>query len=714
MSVMNKSLVRTPKRIVTGGMHIRTLLWKNWTLKKRHPVATVLEVVLPVLFIILMSGLKTLTNNVNVPAGWSENTGSATDLSIGASYTLTNPDGYSSLLLELTFGFPVQQKKYMVTEPTLSGLLMFLGMKSASEMRDSTLLSDAQKLDCLKAVAYFGNVSTDLASPWVVPALCQDTITPYKLAIAPDNTFTRQYFLETMKKWYPRTAISNSTVDFTGGASKVVIPAFEDSVVFFKSEADLEAHITDPQYGKSLDQAKIYGAIVFDQYPDDSAVGKYSSIEYSVRMNSTQGRRGALGVVPRTLGDPAFELPFQRTIETNYNNAYGTRGFMTLQTLVTRFVNCMPVWDPATKTTTGVCQQDKAVANADPVTDDLLFQGIQNDFFIRTGLPFAFGRSVASAVKEMSAMAPTDKATLLYPLRIAPQAYFGTSVAAFPIESFLSAPFYDSVKNVFAIVFVLSYLYAISRVLVVMIQEKETRSREYMKILGVQEGSIILSWYITYTLIFLVGSIIQAIASKGGLFKNSDPFLIFLFFFLFSMSVLSFGFFISTLFSRARTGAFAGMVLFFFMYFVSSGFSAESTIGSKSGGCLLAPVALAFGVQALATVESTGVGMNFGNAGTVADNFSFNIALWLLFIDTILYTLAGLYFERVIPKEYGTTEKWYFPIMPSFWFKKRSQKVSDMIYTREEAVIEINPNVEKVSDELLQQEKNGEALVIRN
>ncbi|GAB9477972.1 ABC transporter, partial [Globisporangium polare] len=186
------------------------------------------------------------------------------------------------------------------------------------------------------------------------------------------------------------------------------------------------------------------------------------------------------------------------------------------------------------------------------------------------------------------------------------------------------------------------------------------------------------------------------------------------FFFLFSMSVLSFGFFISTLFSRARTGAFAGMILFFFMYFVSSGFSDASSIGSKTGGCLLAPVALAFGVQALATVEGTGVGMSFGNATTVTDNFSFNIALWLLFIDTILYTLAGLYFERVIPKEYGTTEKWYFPVSPSYWLGKSSQKVNDITHASDETVIDVNPNVEKVSDELLQQEKNGEALVIRN
>ncbi len=101
------------------------------------------------------------------------------------------------------------------------------------------------------------------------------------------------------------------------------------------------------------------------------------------------------------------------------------------------------------------------------------------------------------------------------------------------------------------------------------------------------------------------------------------------------------------------------MVLFFFMYFISSGFSAASPLHSKARACLLPPVALTFGVQALATVEATGIGMNFGNARVEADNFRFDISLAFFIIDFILYTLLGMYFERVIPKEYGTTEKWY-------------------------------------------------------
>ncbi|GAB9474699.1 hypothetical protein Gpo141_00011817, partial [Globisporangium polare] len=465
-------------RVVTRFTHIRTLLWKNWTIKKRHPYATIGEVLLPVLFIILLSLLKGLTNNVDVPAGFSD--------SSGKGFTMGDLNGYNTRSLELSFGYPVSQPRYMASEPTMPGLLLFFGVQYASDITQSLVLSNAEKAECVNAIAFFGSVSTAASSPWVIPEKCQDKAVPYKLAIAPDNTFTRSYFYETMKLWYPRTAISNSTAQ--GSANKVTVPSFEDSVMFFNSDADLEAYITGTQYGKSLANPKIFGAIVFDQVPDDASIGKYASIEYSIRLNSTQKSHDDLNTAPRTIGTP-FESPFQRTIDMSYNHIYTRMGFMTLQTAVTRFVNCMPHWDATKKSTNGTCQQELAIAAADPAMEARLFEAVQKDMFLQTALPRAFGGSTKTALNELNSITAADRATLLYPLRIAPQAYFGTEVAPFPVESFVSAPFYDSVKTVFALVFVLSYLYAISRVLVVMIQEKETRSREYMKILGVQEGS---------------------------------------------------------------------------------------------------------------------------------------------------------------------------------------------------------------------------------
>jgi ATP-binding cassette subfamily A (ABC1) protein 3 len=659
----------------------KTLLSKSWLLKKRHWVAMLLEVFLPVLFILLITALKTLSDDVQVPAGWS------------------STNGASSLL----------KNGYLTQEPTLNGFLMSLGGRASAAMHDIDAMSADDRKVCAFTVGYGGFVSSDASSPFSVPPSCQPHVTPYVLAIAPDNLYTRNYFFETAKKWYPRVEVN--------AAKQVTMPSLEDSVKFFESEKALDSYVTEVGYGKGYDTPIVHAALVFDEYPKDDEIGEFRSVEYSVRMNSTLGRRGIAGVVPRTLGDPAFESPFQRTLEQATYTAYSTQGFMTLQTLVARFLNCKPEWDATTKTTTGVCTQKLSTAVSSTANDARLFHAVDGDVLLNAGLQVL---SPLSSTPWQSSLSNSARVQLLVPLRQAPQPYFATTVAPFPIESFLSAPFYEQVSSVFPLVFILAYLYAISRVLVVLIQEKETRSREYLKILGMSEGAIILSWYITYLVIFTVSAILQALASSAGLFPNSDPVLIFIFFLLFSLSVLAFGFFMSTLFSRSRTGAFAGMVLFFFMYFVSSGFSSTSSVNSKTGACILPPVALAFGVQTLATAESTGVGMSFASSSTEVNNFKFGSAVGMLFFDIFFYTLLGIYLERVIPREYGTVEKWYFPLQPSYWARAvhsrgNKSKVNDVANSASHAVLDIeNPNVEVASDELRRQESSGEALVIRD
>ena len=48
----------------------------------------------------------------------------------------------------------------------------------------------------------------------------------------------------------------------------------------------------------------------------------------------------------------------------------------------------------------------------------------------------------------------------------------------------------------------------------------------------------------------------------------------------------------------------------------------------------------------------------------------------MLAIDTVLYILLALYLDKVLPKEYGKREVWYFPFTPSFW-TGRSYSISD-------------------------------------
>ncbi|KUF93227.1 hypothetical protein AM588_10007506 [Phytophthora nicotianae] len=275
------------------------------------------------------------------------------------------------------------QNGYLVQEPTLNGLMAYLGLRTAAELHNTTGVSTDDQQACAFSVGYGGFVSTDTTSAFSVLESCRNYVTPYKLAIAPDSDFTRKYFFEAVKTWYPRVVVD--------AAADVALPSLEDSVVFFDSEDSLESYIGKVGYGKSFETPIIYAALVFDEYPEDEDIGTYQSIEYSVRMNSTLGRGGSSGAVPRTLGDPAFEAPFQRTIEQTYYTSYASQGFMTLQTLVARFVNCMPAWDTKTKSTTGICTQKLSIAVNSTENDARLFHAVDGDVLLNAGLSAAFG-----------------------------------------------------------------------------------------------------------------------------------------------------------------------------------------------------------------------------------------------------------------------------------------------------------------------------------
>jgi ATP-binding cassette subfamily A (ABC1) protein 1 len=278
-------------------------------------------------------------------------------------------------------------------------------------------------------------------------------------------------------------------------------------------------------------------------------------------------------------------------------------GFATLQTLIARFMNCQP-------SPMNVSQCQHPVAGLTPdlrsrlqrslATDAVLltafdqvsnFKNLTNLYTASDATPTTTTKGTrlngSNSIKALT-LANVPKSSwdiLLAPLQIPPQPYFGTPAGflPFPMSEYISAPFYTAIASYFPLGLVLSYLYALSKVLVVLVLEKESRSRELMKILGVHESSIVLSWYCTYILLFLAASIFQGIASATLLFPHSNLLLLILFYFVFGLSVLAFAFCISALFSRARTASYAGMIVFFLMYFMSQSFSTLATEGQYTG-----------------------------------------------------------------------------------------------------------------------------------
>jgi hypothetical protein len=214
----------------------------------------------------------------------------------------------------------------------------------------------------------------------------------------------------------------------------------------------------------------------------------------------------------------------------------------------------------------------------------------------------------------------------------------------------------------------MAYLYPTSRTIKSMVEEKETRMKEILFILGVRSWAHWLSWVIaTGIIFFVIAALVTRVLSAKVLLHSSVAYL-FAFIGLFSTATIGFCFVIASFFSRAKLAAIVGPMALFatllprFIFFGSNRYEA---ITAKKWASLLPCTAFAFGADIIADYEYAEVGVQSWNAND--GEYSFNTALSFLFLDTILYMFLGWYLELVIPRQYGVARPWYFLCAPSYW-----------------------------------------------
>ncbi|RHY02314.1 hypothetical protein DYB25_008542 [Aphanomyces astaci] len=641
---------------------IGTLMWKNRLLKQRHYIATAFEIAIPALMVILFAYFKTLQPNTSIAAGFVTGVGSTNLFESSNGNLGANIGVYGGNAP--TFGF---------VETSMTALLLACVVLPQHSQYDfnrneTNDLVPSDKTICATKFLYLGYTNIDPTSPFAIPVECRGKFIPYKLAIAPKNSFTVNYFSQTMAAWYPQIPLSNQSHNAYNATP--VVPSWTDSVMYFDSADALQAYVSGTKYGTDTANPKIYAGIVFDTYPTDTQIGTAAPIEYTIRIDSTQREGGDVGNIPHTANnDPKFVDPLQKNLNRKYYNTYVRRGTNTLQTAVTKFLACLPTWNAVSMTTDGSCQQVQSVAASSPevlqrLTSQLLQDEVLTDILqsVAGNPQLGIGMNVSTLLE---ALPLNSTLALLRPLKQAPQAYVGATTYPFPIQAYIKAPFYSMVSQVFSIIFILAYLHAVSRVIVVLTQEKETRARELMKILGVRDAAIVLSWYITYLLIFVVSSVLAALAGTQ-LFPNTSFGYLFILFFLYSTSIFAYGFLVSCIFSNSKTAGTAGNVFYFILAFLGN-FATNSLEPVKMLFSLLSPVAFTFCIGTLANVEGVSTGLTAANANVPYGNFRFQGGLGMLVLDTLLYTALGLYLQEVLPQDYGTPRKWYFLFQVSFW-----------------------------------------------
>ncbi|XP_042053846.1 ABC transporter A family member 1-like isoform X2 [Salvia splendens] len=297
----------------------------------------------------------------------------------------------------------------------------------------------------------------------------------------------------------------------------------------------------------------------------------------------------------------------------------------------------------------------------------------------------------------------------------------------FPTPEYTDDEFQSIVKRVMGILYLLGFLFPISRLIGYSVYEKEHKIKEGLYMMGLRENMFNISWFLTYALQFAVSSGIITLCTMGTLFKYSDKSLVFVYFFCFGLSSITLSFLISTFFTRAKTAIAVGTLAFLAAFFPYYSVDDESvSMLFKVLASFLSPTAFALGSVNFADYERAHVGLRWNNIWRSSSGVCFLVCLLMMMFDTFLYCAVGLYLDKVLHKEYKMRSSWSSMLFKHFSRKKNTNeefsssslvKLIDSNST-EDAGISGNdsykPAVEAVSLEMKQQELDGRCIQIRN
>eukprot|EP01083_Nonionella_stella_P139348 424928_1 len=246
----------------------------------------------------------------------------------------------------------------------------------------------------------------------------------------------------------------------------------------------------------------------------------------------------------------------------------------------------------------------------------------------------------------------------------------------FPVDETTKDKFAQIVKRLIGPFFTLSFLYVAFRIIKDMVQEKEFRIKEGMKMMGLRESVLFLTHFSTQVIQFTLTSFVLTMLTSLNLFQYSNNFIIFLYFFVFELTVFAYAYLISSLFSNAIQAATFGGVCFMLLDFISFALPPIPAASTMMGVCASSPVCFGLGALNIINLEATHDGIQWSNIHTNMRNLSISNCFWMMMLDFVMYLAAGFYLEKVLPGKHGVSAKWWFPFDPkSYGFQRKLQAV---------------------------------------
>ncbi|KAI6065336.1 ATP-binding cassette sub-family A member 12 [Aix galericulata] len=252
-------------------------------------------------------------------------------------------------------------------------------------------------------------------------------------------------------------------------------------------------------------------------------------------------------------------------------------------------------------------------------------------------------------------------------------------VQAMPYPCYNKDMFLTSVTYSLPFALMAAWVLFIADFVKTLVQEKDLRLYEYMKMMGVNASSHFIAWFIECAIFLLITvTFLIVILKVGDILPKTNTSLLFLYLMDYSLSIIAMSYFISVFFNNTNIAALVGSLVYiltFFPFIVLLVIENHLSFSVKSLLSLLSPTAFSYASQYIARYEAQGIGLQWDNmykSPMIGDNTSFGWMCWLILIDSFIYFILGWYIRNVFPGRYGMAAPWYFPFLPSYWLEYNS------------------------------------------
>lgn len=236
------------------------------------------------------------------------------------------------------------------------------------------------------------------------------------------------------------------------------------------------------------------------------------------------------------------------------------------------------------------------------------------------------------------------------------------------LPPYIEDDFAQFLTGVFSFFVIIMYVPPIYRTVYRIVQEKENKVKESMRMMGLGDFAYWCSWFTYYTIVNTAISTLTWIIMVQSLMQKSSGWILFLIIWLYGQSLFGLLMITQSVFTRARAAAITSSVVYFgtstFQYFVRE---PDTPMMPRVYASLSPTVAMIQTVAVLAQYEGSQVGSTGDNLFSEFNNFTVGHGLLMMALDMVWITVLGFYLEMVMPKTFGRRRHLCFCFQGSFW-----------------------------------------------